>query len=355
MAPPPLTPAQPRFLLPKSQKPKSANPLQSGPQQFASTPRFNVSRTTPHQSAASHQPPFFSTPVQPSAKLRATQYEPSSDSIDTSPISSDLPREVERGPTLLDESIELESQSPSASKEDGERPTKRRRLSMSPVVDVTPDEEDPPERVTLDDDRMVIDNTPLSNDDDNDGVPNRAEHPMADAEIPPPIVSVPIRHPTFLSAPRFKTSEAVEANQSNPPLPDAFSPQRRGVKYVPGGLAAEVRDWLVQVKGPSEYDRPAGQSVRLNVKQVRTCNPSGMCIISGTEVKGGADIDGSLVQKDVQEHQPAKVILAGDGRIVGLGGKRVVARGKTLSLYQPMWDIALDDLGRFAVACDWDD
>lgn len=202
----------------------------------------------------------------------------------------------------------------------------------------------------LDDETLQVDDTPLSDDEQTSSL---AGEPRMDSEEPSSPANVPTRHPKFLSAPRFKPTEAVEGDPSRPPLPDAFSPQRRGAKYVAGGLAAEVRDWLVQVKGASEYDRPVGESVRFTVDQVKTCHPGGMCVISGSEIEVENEGDGMQVHVGADEGQPVKVILAGDGRIDGLRGKSVVARGKTLSLFQPMWDIALEDHGHFAVACDW--
>lgn len=49
-----------------------------------------------------------------------------------------------------------------------------------------------------------------------------------------------------------------------------------------------------------------------------------------------------------------KVILAGDGRVSGLAKRNPIPAGATVSMYQPMWDVDLGSLGRFAVACDWE-
>lgn len=150
------------------------------------------------------------------------------------------------------------------------------------------------------------------------------------------------RHPTFHKAPRFKVAELAEGAQRSL-LPDAFSPQRRGARYVPGGLAAELREWLVQVKGASEYDRPARSSVAATVDEAKRGN--GMWLVAANEKDdAGRQHEGDL----------SKVLLAGDGRVAGLGGKNIVRPGTTVSLHQPMWDIKLNDLGQFAVACDWE-
>lgn len=349
------TPAQPPFLLPKAQKQKSATPLQSGPHQFASTPRFNTSKTTSRQETVSHRPPPFSTPAPPIARVRATQYDPTSDIIDTSPISSDLSHNGVRRRLSLDESIEIESQSPLASPNESEderkveRPTKRRRMSVSPVLDAAPEEDEIHDLMALDNVQIEFNDT--NSDQDH---PTSVLEPRLDSEDTPSPVGPSTRHPTFLSAPRFKTTEAPEADNKPPSLPEAFSPQRRGAKYVSGGLAAEVRDWLVQVKGASEYDRPAGESVRLVVDQVRHPTYGGIHLIAGAEVEGGNEVAAPQEHTEAGKEQPPRVLLAGDGRIPGLGRRTVVSPGVAVAMYQPMWDIALKDLGRFAVACDWE-
>ncbi|ROV96303.1 hypothetical protein VMCG_07649 [Cytospora schulzeri] len=345
---PPSTPAPSRFILPrKSQPPQTQKQapvaLQNGPRQFASTPRFNVS-ATPRQ--GSHQPPPFSTPAPLSTRPRATPYEPFSDAIDTSPISAETPSHEDEGldQGSLHESIEIDS--PSASRStfgQDEPPPKRRRVSISPDVDIN-SEPDVTDEFLEGTEQVEISGTPMSDERllDDDQLSTISQEPKMDPEpqspqSPEQQQQQTLRHPTFRNAPRFKAPEAATGAQQHP-LPDAFSPQRRGAKYVPGGLAAEVRDWLVQVKGASEYDRPAGSSIGVNVDEVRS--GVGMHIITSQRLDGEAVDDGI----------PAKAILAGDGRTAGLGGKSIVKRGGVVSMSQPMWDITLDDLGHFAVA-----
>lgn len=257
----------------------------------------------------------------------------------------------------FEESIEVDSQSPLASQHefgdgrDFERPTKRRRVSLSPVVDATPEEEEPYEPMALDDAPTEIDGFELSDEYQKPlSSPRRSAEPK---DTPSPI-EPSTRQPTFLAAPRFKTSEAVETKNDRLLLPEAFSPQRRGAKYVTGGLAAEVRDWLVQVKGATEYDRPTGESLKFIVDQVSHCPQGEMCLISGNESQSRQQSETTREQDGTGAGQPARVILAGDGRISGLGHRTVVAQGLVVSMYQPIWDIDLKDMGRFAVACDWE-
>lgn len=306
----------------------------------------------------SHQPPPFSTPVPALVRARVSQFEPSGDSIDSSPTSPDLPRNESKQGISFEESIEIESQSPLESQHEPEdepgteRPTKRRRVSISPVVDATP-EEAAYEPMALDDASAEIDGLKLSEVDEENDEPLSSPRSIALARDTPSPTEPSTRQPTFLAAPRFKTSDPDETKKDRPLLPDAFSPQRRGAKYVSGGLAAEVRDWLVQMKGATEYDRPTGDSVKLIVDQVSHCTQGEMCLVSGDEAQSAHEGEVTPEHNGAGPGQPARVILAGDGRIPGLGRRTVVAQGMMVSMYQPIWDIKLKDMGRFAVACDW--
>lgn len=268
-----------------------------------------------------------------------------SDAIDTSPISEEIPSHEDDSldQQSLNESIEIDS--PSASRStfcQDEPPPKRRRVSISPEVDIG-SERDITDELMEETEQVEVSSTPMLDDRLLLESPTSTQEPMTDsaAQSPRSPEEQAIRHPTFRNAPRFKATEAAIGTQRHP-LPDAFSPQRRGAKYVPGGLAAEVRDWLVQVKGDSEYDRPAGSSIGVNVGEVRS--GLGMHIITAQRDDGEAE----------GESIPAKAILAGDGRTAGLDGKSIVEKGGFVSMSQPMWDITLDDLGHFAVACDWE-
>lgn len=342
------TPAQPRFLPPKKGQPSQTArqvslSLQNGPRQFASTPRFSTFATP--RAVSQQQPPPFSTPAPSSARPRATQHEPLSDVIDTSPISPDAPEDGDEDHTRLDESIEIDS--PSASRSPSRhspttRPAKRRRISLSPEIDPSPDEDyhDVPME---DDEQIEVASSPTF--DDRIAVQSSLDLEGLTADSRPQSPQAPeetaSRHPTFQNAPRFKATEFTAEVQQRP-LPEAFSPQRRGAKYVAGGLAAEVREWLIQVKGASEYDRPAGSSIDVVVDEAMSA--PGMHVIAARRVDTGS----------VGEKIPEKVILAGDGRVTGLRGKSTVRTGGIVSMSQPMWDIILDDIGQFAVACDWE-
>ena len=54
--------------------------------------------------------------------------------------------------------------------------------------------------------------------------------------------------PQFIRPPKFRPEEEPEPSE---PLPAEFSPRKRGQKFVIGGLANEVRSWLVDLEAQS--------------------------------------------------------------------------------------------------------
>lgn len=170
------------------------------------------------------------------------------------------------------------------------------------------------------------------------------------------------------TAPRFKLAQGQDTLPSHSEVylaADIFSPQRRGTKYLPGGLAAELRDWLVDAKGGLDK-RGEGMAtssvlqfaeaasggldgvVRFVVEEVSHGGP-GMTLVSG-KVLGGECAGGVT--------SGVRVILAGEGNIEGLGGGKGggnpsrVALGAKVAIGPPAWDVELD--GQWAVAYRWE-
>ena len=137
------------------------------------------------------------------------------------------------------------------------------------------------------------------------------------------------QQPTFRPAPRFKLSEAESLGEG---LPAAFSPQRRGAKYLTGGLAAQLQGWLSDVKREDELP---GSSFRVTVLGVK----AGRIFYwgSGSVTLGAA---------------PRTVSRAGAGWWRGFGGGGGVMEGSVVEIGQPVWDVQVDGEA-WMVACDW--
>ena len=137
------------------------------------------------------------------------------------------------------------------------------------------------------------------------------------------------QQPTFRPPPRFKKLEDESLGEG---LPAVFSPQRRGARYLTGGLAAELQGWLSEVKGDEEL---AGSTFRVTVRDVRAGRR--MYLAQGT-VGGTEDV--------------RRVILAGEGRLTGLERRATVVVGSVVEVRQPVWDVEVDGQ-TWMVACDW--
>lgn len=159
------------------------------------------------------------------------------------------------------------------------------------------------------------------------------------------------QQPIFRPPPRFKPParnlNTAEGNTDNAadPNPDIFSPQRRGgPRYVPGGLASELRDWLLEIKESDAEQRRSLPTVRLSVETSRNGGPGVMLV-------AGRPFDGRGWKGPV-----AKAILAGDGLVEGLatgGGNRAkVVPGGVVTVAPPAWDVQLGEM--WAVAYRWE-
>ncbi|KAI0009904.1 hypothetical protein F4779DRAFT_617075 [Xylariaceae sp. FL0662B] len=370
MAPPPATPTPHRFLVPKRSQSRAETPkaFQGGGQQFQATPRFSV-HSTPRASG-SHP---SSTPAPAGAFHRPRDTDPINDIIDSSPPFADQPSDhqyesVERD--IVPESSPVRESD--YQDEDEETPgppraPKRRRISVSSnpsfaassppgsmgdhhhaqEEDGDLDIQSSPHRLTpsdiVPDEDIDIDiQSPASTDEDGGASPLAKTAAAAQQQ------------PTFHKAPRFKPSEVPEGGSggsySAQPAPDAFSPHgRKGARYAAGGLAAEVRDWFVDVRAGVDAGvgagarREADPVVRIRVEAVR--GAPGMALVVGRVVGQDADAE--------TETETVRIVLAGQPRVCGLARSPEVRPGVVVGVYRPTWEVALLEQGRWAVVCEW--
>ncbi|KAJ1326600.1 hypothetical protein MN608_08047 [Microdochium nivale] len=229
------------------------------------------------------------------------------------------------------------------------------------------------------------------------------------------------QQPKFHRAPRFKqrdqdTTSTYPGSEQHErhydPLPEMFSPSRRGnrgggSKYVPGGLASELRDWLVDMEAATGSKREGDWLARIVVDGLATTSaaarlagaasaPGGMRLVHGHHISASvaaednntkstrhehdgtgdvgmayyeaaatAAVDSDVLdmdKDDAQEHRQdgdsvtrVKIILAGEGRITpGIAKRKPIKPGVIVGIARPTWEITLGpELGVWAVACDW--
>ncbi|KAL7917542.1 hypothetical protein ACQKWADRAFT_306539 [Trichoderma austrokoningii] len=140
------------------------------------------------------------------------------------------------------------------------------------------------------------------------------------------------QQPVFQRAPRFKF--LIDDDQHGG-LPAAFSPQRRGTRYVAGGMAAQLQGWLSEVKSWEEDGVRATSGRKIRVEHIRSGRR--MYLI---EARGSA------------ENAPQKWILAGEGKLTGLGKRAEVEMGSVVLIEQPTWEVELEG-SVWNVACEW--
>jgi hypothetical protein len=141
------------------------------------------------------------------------------------------------------------------------------------------------------------------------------------------------QQPTFNAPPRFKP---VEGEPETEGLPIAFSPQRKGVKYVTNGLAAQLQGWLSEVKGwegvESSHPDPV---LKATIDEVRPGRRMYLVL---------ARLESATISR--------RFILAGEGRLTGLGQRAELGVGSVVVVAQPVWDVELEG-ETWIVACDW--
>ncbi|PBP19649.1 hypothetical protein BUE80_DR009547 [Diplocarpon rosae] len=371
MPPPPVTPSPHRFVI-KEEHPlprstslaKETNPGPSNQQQFNATPRFNFS-STPRPTASQTLPRLSSSAVRyltPGSRT-SKQNDAIELSSDDEPQHVHEPTESERqdvgleeyNSTDLEDDCRLEEPSP-----------KRRCLSTSPISGVDEIEGQQGE--------------PELQEEDYDGEEPPSSLPILSS---PPIIrrpisstaprflfSTPVPQSTpkdqtlatqistpFLKPPRFRPPDHSEASQTQiDPLPEQFSPHRRGQKYIPGGLAAEVRDWLMNLEGaiPTTRDRRIMDGewlVRIMIDEISGGSKEGMTLVRGRQIHVLHN-DGEGGGQMVDTLDIVRVMLAGEEQVIGLQKGSRAEVGKTVGIKGPVWEVVIEG-EKWGVGVDW--
>ena len=138
--------------------------------------------------------------------------------------------------------------------------------------------------------------------------------------------------------PAFLRPLPAQAEPSEP-LPETFSPHRRGQKFVSGGMAATVQGWIVDA-GQAAIQSRRGQTrelqeawtVRIRVEQVSGRDPY-------------------LILGRVSHGELANVLLSAINPSAG-DGERGVEIGDVIGVRAPTWEAQVDGL-TWRIGVDW--
>ncbi|KAH6689019.1 hypothetical protein F5X68DRAFT_189774 [Plectosphaerella plurivora] len=361
---PPSTPDPRRFLPSRRAVAGSQQETTPGPRQFQPSGGFVGSSSQRFQATPRFAPPSSATTPRPTpstqafllpGSVRSTQRrerEQIDDVPSSSPAGFTSPVPANKGPAGTRESIEAESETDGLEESqsviadsageyegdgDGDGPAPKRRRTR-PLSDLS--EEDREETMVdfVDDgqEEDLIGPEPLDDElimSDLDEEMHLSDHERR---------GKPEQQPKFHAAPRFKLPESEET--PNDGLPEAFSPQRRGAKYVHGGMAAEMQSWLADVRGWTGHERPPDAVMRVVIDEVRPGNA--MYLVRGRRL---------LRDEAVADPGAAglRIMLAGDGKSTGLARRAAVNVGGVVVVSQPVWEVPLKGDGRWIVACEW--
>lgn len=227
--------------------------------------------------------------------------------------------------------LDIQSQSPSEASQGIEmgREAKRRKMSISPTpVLGFPDMKRTDGMAQGDIDYGAYDMAIADSEDEGSvrSTDNSEESPIAASN------AKALQQPVFQQAPRFRP---LIADDHHGGLPAAFSPQRREAKYLTGGMAAQLQGWLSEVKSWEENGEKTTSGVKIHVEQIRLGRR--MYLIEG---------------RASSDNAPQKWILAGEGKLTGLGKRAEVEMGSVVLIEQPVWDVELEG-SVWNVACEW--
>ena len=244
-------------------------------------------------------------------------------------------------------------------------PARKRRRRFKPVEPMDPD-------------TVILSSSPTPSPSSHEHVatlhtddPGDDENPSSQTSFVSPsnTAAASAKHPRFRSTlPSPPTSHVLPKfllpdPPSPPPLapPHAFSsPQRRTTKFVPGGLAATMRDLVVEKamqqqqpirasRNPSGMGMVAGWDFQVRVRNIRTQWGVGAGMVLLREQVD--DVDGGKEQKG--EGKGWLLVGPGTGRRTGaVVGEGIVREGDVVGVKRPVWE--MDVAGeQWTVGVEW--
>lgn len=165
------------------------------------------------------------------------------------------------------------------------------------------------------------------------------DHHATPARFKRPVASTAIAlEPQSASRPAFLRS-SIPPPESAEPLPDAFSPHRRGQRFVPGGIAAEIQSWVFEAgQAATESRRGRGYLRGENwvfTLKVASVTGSGPWFVESTN---GGQAEGLVMLVDGQGKSGSK--------------RNGVKQGNVIGVRAPTWSVEVMDRS-WALGVDW--
>jgi hypothetical protein len=323
--------------------------------QFKSTPRFTFP-STPRPTASQNL--RRATPAATRYLTSATKTPREPDVVEGLLFDHDVQDSIET------EEQQLEERQLSTGEEDHckieERAVKRRRISSSPEPgDDGEDHDEELPDLHSDTQDSVSSTLPILSSPPAPRRPITTTAPRFITSTPAPPAtpqSASSKQATFLKPPRFRPPDPSESAQStSDPLPEQFSPHRRGQNYVNGGLAAEVRDWLVNIESTIPL-KEAGKRddewlVRIAVDEVSgggADSQARMLLVRGSQIPSMNGRQGEMADAMGE----VRVMLAGEGQGAGLQRSNRVEAGNMVGIKGPVWEVVIEG-EKWGVGVDW--
>lgn len=343
-------------VVPRPPLPSQDHPPRPSTQQFNAAPRFTFS-STPRPNPSQVLPrstPAASRYLTPGAKTTQRDLDVIDVSSDGDP--EDLLQSIETGQENVDIDPKVE--------DDGneEHQPKRRRLSNSVEVEDHEDlglvKHERDEDQYMEEDLLsslpILSSPPAPHRKPISTTTPRFYIPIPAPLSTPGLETTASNTPAFLKPPKFRPPDPAEAAEAQvDPLPDQFSPHRKGQKYIPGGLASEMRDLLMNIenttsaKGTGNKRRDHDWQVKLVIDEISGSERSGLTLVRGRQLH---NMDGDVKIADTIGF--VKIALAGEGAGTGLQKGARAEAGRHLGIKGPMWEILLDGV-KWGVGVDW--
>ncbi|EME46581.1 hypothetical protein DOTSEDRAFT_70554 [Dothistroma septosporum NZE10] len=138
-----------------------------------------------------------------------------------------------------------------------------------------------------------------------------------------------IRRPAFLRS-------SLPGPEQHEPLPEAFSPHRRGEKFVPGGMAATMQQWVIETGQSASHSRKAQGYLR------------GEDYVLRVIVQSVQGISPLLVEAKQLDGTMTRVFLVVDRKKDSVD----VDEGSVVGIRAPTWEVELEERV-WTIAVDW--